>query len=238
MSSKEEETLRFFQYVEDSGLRAYNGLVSQNLDHARNERNKIYLQEKNDKKRKQEEAKKRTGDEVVTEGKHLRMGSLTMPAPPERMPACPHSCLGGLGQPQSLHSVGGGSNGGGEEEVGSPTSRKQPPPKPRRDPATKLSISSETVDYSPTTVCRGCRANPDSCDAPQGCGDDCKRVPPPKPRRNPSTQLSTSFDESYIRKHNRSSKCQSPPAGPRRSAARPAATALNTTSGLRTSPST
>lgn len=37
--------------------------------------------------------------------------------------------------------------------------------------------------------------------APQGCGEDCKRVPPPKPRRNPNTQLSTSFDDSYIRKH-------------------------------------
>jgi hypothetical protein len=30
--SKQEETLRFVQYVEDSGLRAYNGLVSQKLD--------------------------------------------------------------------------------------------------------------------------------------------------------------------------------------------------------------
>lgn len=59
MSSKEEETLRFFQYVEENGLRAYNGLVTQNLDHARNERNRLFLQEKNDKKRKQEEAIKR-----------------------------------------------------------------------------------------------------------------------------------------------------------------------------------
>lgn len=77
MSSKQEETLRFVQYVEDSGLRAYNGvvyqnpdvegsglgtyngLVSQNLDHGRNDRNSIYLQEKKDKKRKQEEAIKR-----------------------------------------------------------------------------------------------------------------------------------------------------------------------------------
>lgn len=59
MSSQEEETLRFFQYVEENGLRAYNGLVAQNLDHARNERNRAYLQEKNDKKRKQEEAIRR-----------------------------------------------------------------------------------------------------------------------------------------------------------------------------------
>uniref|UniRef100_A0A8C8IBB6 Neuronal tyrosine-phosphorylated phosphoinositide-3-kinase adaptor 2b n=1 Tax=Oncorhynchus tshawytscha TaxID=74940 RepID=A0A8C8IBB6_ONCTS len=196
--SKQEETLRFVQYVENSGLRAYNGLVSQNLDnldHGRNERNRIYLQEKQDKKRKQEEGRS------LKMRKHLHMGSMTMPAPPQL------ACEPGFAVcSQSLHSVG--SNGGGEEEVGSPTSRKQPPPKPRRDPATKLSISSETVEHSPTLVCRGCRANPD---APQGCGEDCKRIPPPKPRRNPKTQLSTSFDDSCIRKHI-GSKSHSPSA--------------------------
>lgn len=62
MSSKEEETLRFFHYVEENGLRAYNGLIAQNLDHARNERNRAFLQEKNDKKRKQEEAIRRYED--------------------------------------------------------------------------------------------------------------------------------------------------------------------------------
>lgn len=59
MSSKEEETLSFFQYVEENGLRAYNGLVALNLDQARKERNRAFLQEKNDKKRKQEEAIRR-----------------------------------------------------------------------------------------------------------------------------------------------------------------------------------
>lgn len=32
-------------------------------------------------------------------------------------------------------------------------------------------------------------------------GDDYKKMPPPKPKRNPDTQLSTSFDESYIHSH-------------------------------------
>ncbi|XP_076000887.1 uncharacterized protein nyap2b [Genypterus blacodes] len=199
MSSKEEETLRFFQYVEENGLSVYNGLVVQNLDHARNERNRTSLQEKNDKKRKQEEAIRRAGEDIATEGKHLRMGSITMPDPQERMAMpLPQSLACGPGfsvRSQSLHSVGGGSGGGGEEEVGSPTSRKQPPPKPRRDPATKLSMSSEAVDQSPTSTCRG-----DRCDA-HGCSEDCKRVPPPKPKRNPNTQLSVSFDESYIKSH-------------------------------------
>ncbi|XP_056149715.1 neuronal tyrosine-phosphorylated phosphoinositide-3-kinase adapter 2 [Lampris incognitus] len=212
MSSKEEETLRFFQYVEESGLRAYNGLVAQNLDHSRNERNRAYLQEKNDKKRKQEESIRRTGEDLSTEGKHLRMGSMTMPAPQERLPMSnPHALACGPGfsvRSQSLHSVGGGNSGGGggEEEVGSPTSRKQPPPKPRRDPATKLSMSSEAVDHSPTSTCRGER-----CDAAQGCSEDCRRVPPPKPKRNPNTQLSVSFDESYIKSHGGGRSCSSKP---------------------------
>ncbi|KAK7945674.1 hypothetical protein WMY93_001402 [Mugilogobius chulae] len=147
-------------------------------------------------------------EDIASEGKHFRMGSITMPEPHERVPIPqPHALAGGQGfsvRSQSLHSVGGGNtgSGGGEEEVGSPTSRKQPPPKPRRDPATKLSMSSEAVDHNPTSTCRG-----DRCDAPQGCSEDCKRVPPPKPKRNPNTQLSVSFDESYIKSHNSSGVC-------------------------------
>ncbi|XP_038131443.1 uncharacterized protein nyap2b isoform X1 [Cyprinodon tularosa] len=213
MNSKEEETLSFFQYVEENGLRAYNRLLSQNLDHARNERNRTFLQEKKDKKRKQEEAIRRTGEDIATEGKYFRMGSITMPDPQECMPL-PHLHTIACGQgfsvrSQSLHSVGGGGNSGGgaggEEEVGSPTSRKQPPPKPRRDPATKLSMSSEAVDHSAISTCQGER-----CDA-QECNEDCRRVPPPKPKRNPNTQLSVSFDESYIRSHGSSGVCPSKP---------------------------
>lgn len=108
----------------------------------------------------------RTGEDITTEGKHLRMGSITMPDPQERMPMPhPHALACGQGfsvRSQSLHSVGGGNTGGGgggDEEVGSPTSRKQPPPKPRRDPATKLSMSSEAVDHSPMSTCRGERCD-------------------------------------------------------------------------------
>lgn len=106
----------------------------------------------------------RIGEDIATEGKHLRMGSITMPDPQECMPL-PHLHAIACGQgfsvrSQSLHSVGGGSSGGGgDEEVGSPTSRKQPPPKPRRDPATKLSMSSEAVDHSVSSICRGERCD-------------------------------------------------------------------------------
>jgi len=69
-------------------------------------------------------------------GKHFRMGFMTMPAKQERLP--PPS-QGFTVRSQSLHSVGGG------DEDSNPN-RKQPPPKPRRDPNTKLSGSSEAVN--------------------------------------------------------------------------------------------
>ncbi|KAM9439877.1 neuronal tyrosine-phosphorylated phosphoinositide-3-kinase adapter 2 [Clarias gariepinus] len=176
MSSREEEALRFFQYVEDSGLRAYSGVATHDL--VWNEKSRS-VPEKNDKKRKQEEVVKRTSEEVAMEGKHLRMGSATMS---EQQQFSVRS--------QSLNSVGGA-----EDEEGSPNSRKQPPPKPRRDPNTKLSASSEAVDHSATS-CKGGHSH--KWDVTQGCSEECRRVPPPKPKRNPNTQLSTSFDESYI----------------------------------------
>ncbi|KAK9979864.1 hypothetical protein ABG768_013272, partial [Culter alburnus] len=56
INSKEEDSLMFLQHVEDCGLRTYNILVTQNIDHVWNEKNKINFQEKNNNKRKQEEA--------------------------------------------------------------------------------------------------------------------------------------------------------------------------------------
>ncbi|MGH0121196.1 UNVERIFIED_CONTAM: hypothetical protein FKN15_041630 [Acipenser sinensis] len=208
MNSKEEEATltRFFQYVEDRGLRAYDGLVIQNAsdiarenDRMRNETNLAYLKEKNEKNRRQEEAIKRIGEDVARGGdggymgKHFRMGFMTMPAPQDRLP---HPCGVGFSvRSQSLHSVGGGDDDG-------VNSRKQPPPKPKRDPNTKLSSSSETVNAG--TTCKAWKDldQNDASTKPRPYSDEyTKKIPPPKPKRNPNTQLSTSFDESYIRNH-------------------------------------
>lgn len=76
-------------------------------------------------------------------GKHFRMGFMTMPAPQDRLP---HPCSSGFTvRSQSLHSVGG------TDDESSSCSRKQPPPKPKRDPSTKLSTSSETVNAGTTS---------------------------------------------------------------------------------------
>ncbi|XP_010610072.1 neuronal tyrosine-phosphorylated phosphoinositide-3-kinase adapter 2 [Fukomys damarensis] len=196
----------FLQYIEDMGMKAYDGLVIQNAsdiarenDRLRNETNLAYLKEKNEKRRRQEEAIKRIGGEVGRGqdasyvGKHFRMGFMTMPAPQDRLP---HPCSTGFTvRSQSLHSVGG-------TEDDTSCSRRQPPPKPKRDPNTKLSTSSETVNSS--TASKGGKPleRTEVSAKPRPHSDEySKKIPPPKPKRNPNTQLSTSFDETYIKKH-------------------------------------
>lgn len=66
-TSQEDDTLdTFLQYIEDMGLKAYDGLVIQNAsdiarenDRLRNETNLAYLKEKTEKRRKQEDVIKR-----------------------------------------------------------------------------------------------------------------------------------------------------------------------------------
>ncbi|XP_062987563.1 neuronal tyrosine-phosphorylated phosphoinositide-3-kinase adapter 2 [Elgaria multicarinata webbii] len=207
-SNQEEVTLgTFLQYIEDMGMKAYDRLVIQNAsdiarenDRMRNETNLAYLKEKNEKRRKQEEAIKRLGGEVVRGnegsyvGKHFRMGFMTMPAPQDRLP---HPCSSGFTvRSQSLHSVGG------TDDESSSCSRKQPPPKPKRDPNTKLSTSSETVNAGTTSKSGKLADRTEVSAKPRPHSDEyTKKVPPPKPKRNPNTQLSASFDETYIKKH-------------------------------------
>ncbi|XP_063093304.1 neuronal tyrosine-phosphorylated phosphoinositide-3-kinase adapter 2 isoform X1 [Cavia porcellus] len=205
----EEDPLdNFLQYIEDMGMKAYDGLVIQNAsdiarenDRLRNETNLAYLKEKNEKRRRQEEAIKRIGGDVGRAheascvGKHFRMGFMTMPAPQDRLP---HPCSSGFTvRSQSLHSVGG------TDDDSSCCTRRQPPPKPKRDPSTKLSTSSETVNSSSTASKSGKAAERTEVSTkPRPHSDEySKKIPPPKPKRNPNTQLSTSFDETYIKKH-------------------------------------
>ncbi|MCI4385538.1 hypothetical protein PGIGA_G00051660 [Pangasianodon gigas] len=218
MDGSEDECVRFLQYVEDIGLRAYDELVIQNAsdiaresDRVRNRQHWAYLQDQSQKKRRQEEAMKRMGEEVAGvadggayAGKHFRMGFMTMPAPQDRLAA--PSGPGFTVRSQSLHSVGGS-----EEEGGSPTLRKQPPPKPKRDPNTKLSTSSETVNTTLTTGKEAREMDKGDASKSRPCSEEYRRMPPPKPKRNPNTQLSTSFDESYIQNHGTKFKSASLP---------------------------
>ncbi|XP_024420072.3 neuronal tyrosine-phosphorylated phosphoinositide-3-kinase adapter 2 isoform X1 [Desmodus rotundus] len=207
-ANPEEDPLdTFLQYIEDMGMKAYDGLVIQNAsdiarenDRLRNETNLAYLKEKNEKRRRQEEAIKRIdgeagrGHEASYVGKHFRMGFMTMPAPQDRLP---HPCSSGFSvRSQSLHSVGG------TDDDRSCGIRKQPPPKPKRDPSTKLSTSSETVNSTAATKGGKAPERTEVSAKPRPNSDEySKKIPPPKPKRNPNTQLSASFDETYMKKH-------------------------------------
>ncbi|XP_062407920.1 neuronal tyrosine-phosphorylated phosphoinositide-3-kinase adapter 2 [Sardina pilchardus] len=136
---EEERTVRFLQYVEDSGMKSYHGLVLQNAadiaresDRVRSHTHLTYLQEKHEKKRRQEEAIKRCKQGLDVQGK----------------------------------------------------------------------------------------ARP--------CSEEYKRMPPPKPRRSPNTQLSTSFDESYMRNHGDPSHPRPPSQGGRKAASETQSPAVDT----------
>ncbi|XP_072318065.1 uncharacterized protein [Eucyclogobius newberryi] len=167
----------FLRYVEDLGLRTYDGLVIQNAsdisresDRVRVQKNKLLLQER------------RRQDQIH------RMGFMTMPFPQDRAPP-----LGFSVRSQSLHSVQDETDQNhwdpddptnqshwDADDTNNQSPRKRPPPKPRRDPATKLS-SSEAEALTEGLI-----------------GD---KLPPPKPLRNPCTQLSSSLDKSLSRNH-------------------------------------
>lgn len=91
-------------------------------------------------------------------GKHFRMGFMTMPAPQDRLPT---PTQGFTVRSQSLHSVGCG-------EEDSNHGRKQPPPKPKRDPTTKLSSSSEAVDGVSGFLKRDYQDTKDSAEPSEG----------------------------------------------------------------------
>ncbi|XP_072110623.1 neuronal tyrosine-phosphorylated phosphoinositide-3-kinase adapter 2 [Mobula birostris] len=209
MTSKQEDAAlaNFLQFIEDKGLRAYDALVIQNAsdiarenDRMRNETNLAYLKEKSERRRRQEEAIKRLGGDVgkggegTCMGKHFRMGFMTLPAPQDRLP---HPCASGFSvRSQSLHSVGG------SDDESHACVRKQPPPKPKRAPSTKLSISAETVNAGLAGTPGRNLIGEEMSTKPRPHSDEYgKKIPPPKPRRDPNTQLSTSFDETYGTKH-------------------------------------
>ncbi|NXW06188.1 NYAP2 kinase, partial [Fregetta grallaria] len=238
-SNQEEVTLgAFLQYIEDMGMKAYDGLVIQNAsdiarenDRMRNETNLAYLKEKSEKRRKQEEAIKRIAGIIHgSQSCHPQYNVvLGMTALVSTELTFFYTCVSECGftvRSQSLHSVGG-------TDDESSSSRKQPPPKPKRDPNTKLSTSSETVNTGTTSksgklpdrtegkhynslekrdpvvdkVCYTLLMNLyfvlfSVSAKPRPHSDEyTKKIPPPKPKRNPNTQLSTSFDETYIKKH-------------------------------------
>ncbi|KAL0963404.1 hypothetical protein UPYG_G00305910 [Umbra pygmaea] len=154
----------------------------------------------------------RSEDSSVSGGtrtvRHFRSSSVPIPLLMENMV---HSSPTPAMKP-SLQQVA--NEDGGAGSLASP--RKQPPPKPKRDPNTRLSASYEAVSAGLTLVPSRESPTPDGCGSPTGSppktqlsptdalskprphSDDytaLRKVPPPKPKRSPTTKLSGSYEE-------------------------------------------
>uniref|UniRef100_A0A8C2AY00 Neuronal tyrosine phosphorylated phosphoinositide-3-kinase adaptor 1 n=1 Tax=Cyprinus carpio TaxID=7962 RepID=A0A8C2AY00_CYPCA len=172
----------------------------------------FYIIEDGEEESKQRKNKKKEGDSnykdasSATVGKvrdlasfrrHFRMGFMTMPASQD---LSPHSCAAAMApRSQSCHAVGTGE--GEEMENGYyPDSDPQnqsnpsrcPPTKPKRHPNTRLSSTPQQEHPS-----RGVHAPPDTPPPPPPNHPtkhpekrNGRKVPPLKPKRSPSTQLS------------------------------------------------
>uniref|UniRef100_UPI00398E6DFE neuronal tyrosine-phosphorylated phosphoinositide-3-kinase adapter 2 n=1 Tax=Pristiophorus japonicus TaxID=55135 RepID=UPI00398E6DFE len=168
------------------------------------------------------------GSEGTCMGKHFRMGFMTLPAPQDRLP---HPCASGFSvRSQSLHSVGGGddeSHACARKQP--PPKPKRAPSTKLSISAETVNVgfagtpgsggtlvgtgwppgtggAPETAGTSGTEVATGTALKEHDKNAastkPRPHSDEYgKKIPPPKPRRDPNTQLSTSFDETYGTKH-------------------------------------
>ncbi|CDQ72107.1 unnamed protein product [Oncorhynchus mykiss] len=133
--------------------------------------------------------------------RHFRMGFMTMPASQD---LSPHSCASAMApRSQSCHAVGSGDTGleNGEDysDTQSQHGGRCPPAKPKRHPSTRLSSSSDpraphappdAPPPPPPTHPQAKHSEKKNAMKKSDSGDMSKKVPPLKPKRSPSTQLS------------------------------------------------
>ncbi|KAL4656976.1 unconventional myosin-XVI isoform X1 [Arapaima gigas] len=200
----------FLQTAEDLGLQAYHSLVIQNASDIARENDRLrcklsssHLPERPEPLGKEEEFPKRNPEKSmkVTEGtstvirpiKHFRSSSVPTPI---SMDSLVHSAGPSVKMP-AQQPTPTTDEGGGGGSLSSP--RKQPPPKPKRDPNTRLSASYEAVSACLSIVQKESPADALSKARPHS--DDystMKKIPPPKPKRSPSTKLTGSYEEISI----------------------------------------
>ncbi|KAK2831058.1 hypothetical protein Q7C36_016144 [Tachysurus vachellii] len=199
MDGSEDEGVRFLHYVEDIGLRAYDELVIQNAsdiaresDRVRNRQHWAYLQDQSQKKRRQEEAIKRIhpGQSAnPSQGTHTHTHTHTHTL----IHSHNHTLRTIFQRCQSTYHACLWTGGGNR------STRRKPP------------RHGENMQTPHTQGGGGNRTPNPGAFKSRPCSEEYRRMPPPKPKRNPNTQLSTSFDESYIQNHGSKFKSASLP---------------------------
>ncbi|XP_037323999.1 neuronal tyrosine-phosphorylated phosphoinositide-3-kinase adapter 1 isoform X1 [Pungitius pungitius] len=128
--------------------------------------------------------------------RHFRMGFMTMPASQD---LSPHSCASAMApRSQSCHAVGAGDTSlenGDDPDTQSQHCGRCPPTKPKRHPSTRLSSSDGRglIDMPPLLASSHSQTKHSEKKNAMKKSDSGeiggKKVPPLKPKRSPSTQL-------------------------------------------------
>ncbi|KAL7834429.1 hypothetical protein SRHO_G00286760 [Serrasalmus rhombeus] len=219
-SAQDVAVEHFLRDIERRGQRLHCAVIGCEEEPLRGDMNLLYRKSRLDWRHRDQEGKKSSSCKdasSATVGKvrdlasfrrHFRMGFMTMPASQD---LSPHSCATAMApRSQSCHAVGTGE-GGSLENGDYPDSDTQthpnparcPPAKPKRHPSTRLSSTPQLEHPA-----RGSHGPPDAPPPPppqnppkhsekknamkkSDSGEmPGRKVPPQKPKRSPSTQLS------------------------------------------------
>ncbi|XP_041657762.1 neuronal tyrosine-phosphorylated phosphoinositide-3-kinase adapter 1 [Cheilinus undulatus] len=209
-SAQDVAVEHFLRDIERRSKRLHCAVIGCEEERPRSDMNLLYRKSRLDWRQKDQEGSKKSStqnDPSATVGKvrdlasfrrHFRMGFMTMPASQD---LSPHSCASAMApRSQSCHAVGAGDTSlenGDYSDTQSQHGGRCPPAKPKRHPSTRLSSSSadgrgvpETPPPSSSSHSQGKHSEKKNAMKKSDSGDmSSKKVPPLKPKRSPSTQL-------------------------------------------------
>ncbi|XP_055004878.1 neuronal tyrosine-phosphorylated phosphoinositide-3-kinase adapter 1 isoform X2 [Boleophthalmus pectinirostris] len=204
----------FLRDIERRSKRLHCAVIGCGEERSSGDMNLLYRKSRLDWRQRDQEGSRKSStqnDPSATVGKvrdlasfrrHFRMGFMTMPASQD---LSPHSCASAMApRSQSCHAVGASDSSLENEEDYSDTQSQHgarcPPVKPKRHPSTRLSTSStdsrdgrgapEAAPPPPPTHSQSKHSERKNSMKKSDSGEICsKKVPPLKPKRSPSTQL-------------------------------------------------
>ncbi|XP_017292431.1 neuronal tyrosine-phosphorylated phosphoinositide-3-kinase adapter 1 isoform X2 [Kryptolebias marmoratus] len=208
-SAQDVAVEHFLRDIERRSKRLHCAVIGCEEARSRSDMNLLYRKSRLDWRQRDQEGGKKSStqnDPSATVGKvrdlasfrrHFRMGFMTMPASQD---LSPHTCASAMApRSQSCHAVGAGDvslENGDYSDTQSQHGGRCPPAKPKRHPSTRLSSSSdsrappETPTPPPTTHSQAKHSEKKNAMKKSDSGEiGAKKVPPLKPKRSPSTQL-------------------------------------------------
>ncbi|XP_057676195.1 neuronal tyrosine-phosphorylated phosphoinositide-3-kinase adapter 1 isoform X2 [Corythoichthys intestinalis] len=203
-SAQDVAVEHFLRDIERRSKRLHCAVIGCEVERPRSDMNLLYRKSRLDWRQRDQDGSKKSSsanDPSATVGKvrdlasfrrHFRMGFMTMPASQD---LSPHSCASAMApRSQSCHAVGAGDDSlenGDYSDGQSQHGGRCPPVKPKRHPSTRLSSSSADSRGPPETPPPPPPNSHSQAMKKSDSGDiGSKKVPPLKPKRSPSTQLS------------------------------------------------